>query len=92
MPAKVRSAISIVLGSVAIGLFVRGWAYYWGAGPHDGEDIPSYVVLLEGCVVLFVAVLIGWHREWPHSGVSGTVSALVFAWWWLNVLLARWAA
>jgi hypothetical protein len=99
MQARARSAVSVVLGLVAIGLLVRGWAYYWGAGPRDGEDIPSYIVLLEGCVLLFAAVLIGWRRDRPHRRVwiallwgSGVLSALVSAWWSLNVLLERWAS
>lgn len=56
MPTLKRVIVPIVLVLVSTALFARGLAYYWGAGPHDGEDLPSFVMFLAGSAVLFVAV------------------------------------
>ena len=50
--------LSVVLGVLSLALSVRGAGYYLGSGPHDGEDLPSFVMFLAGSAVLFAAVLI----------------------------------
>ena len=95
--AKLRLALSVVLDVVSIALFVRGFAYYVGSGPHDGEDLPSFVMFLAGSALLFAAVLIGWSTDRRRRGlwligVSGVLLGVTFAWWVLNVLLERWAS
>ena len=99
MLARVRTSISTVLGLVTTALFVRGCAYYWGTGPHDGEDLPSFVMFLAGSAVLCIAVLLGWSPDrrrrklWLAAlSASGILVVVTFAWWALNVMLERWAS
>ncbi len=100
-PATRRATISIVviLGLVSLALLLRAVAYYWGDGPHDGEDLPSFLTFLASAAVLLVAVLIGLvgglrrRNQCLHwLVVSGVLLALAFAWWWLNVMLEQWAS
>src|SRR3954447_979491 len=99
MPSTNRSVASIVLGVAALALFVRGFAYYTGSGPHDGEDLPSYVVFVAAAAVLFVALLIWWGAR-PRRrrlstvalSISGVLLLLTSAWWYVNVMLERWAS
>jgi hypothetical protein len=95
--AKLRLVLSIILGVASLALFVRGAGYYLGSGPHDGEDLPSFVMFLAGSALLFAAVLIGWSADRRRRGlwligVSGVLLVVTFAWWALNVLLERWAS
>jgi len=95
--AKLRLALSIVLGVVSVALFIRGFAYYVGTGPHDGEDFPSFVTLMAGAAALFAAVLISWR---PRGGsrtpwvvgvwVSGVLLLMTFGLWALNALVQVW--
>ena len=96
MPTLRRSIVPVVLVLISIAFFIRGLAYYWGTGPHDGEDLPSFVMFLVGSAVLFVAAFIGWSLDRRRRGlwligVSGVFLVAAFAWWGLNVLLERWA-
>jgi Na+/melibiose symporter-like transporter len=97
--AKLRLVLSIVLGVVSLALFVRGVGYYVGSGPHDGEDLPSFLTFLAGSAVLFVAVVLSWNARPGRRTVwvvgvclSGVLLLLMFAWWALNVMLEQWAS
>ena len=90
--------LSVVLGVVSIALFVRGFGYYVGSGPHDGEDLPSFVTFLAGSAALFAAVGISRiarpeRRTLWIVGVclSGVLLLMTSAWWTFNVMLERWA-
>ncbi len=94
-----RLVLSVVLGVASLALFVRGVGYYVGSGPHDGEDLPSFVTFLAGSAVLFAAVLISWsprpgrRRLWVVGlCLSGVLLLMAFAWWAFNVMLERWAS
>jgi hypothetical protein len=98
-PAKPRLVLPVVLGVVSLALFVRGVGYYWGSGPGDGEDLPSFVTFLAASAVLFVAVLVSWRPHLTRRGlwitglcVSGLLLLMTFGWWALNVELERWAS
>jgi hypothetical protein len=96
--AKPRLVLSVVLGVASLALFVRGAGYYLGSGPHDGEDLPSFVMFLAGSAVLFAAVLISWSARLTRRNLwliglclSGVLLLMTFAWWAFNVMLERWA-
>jgi drug/metabolite transporter (DMT)-like permease len=99
MPSTKRPIASVVLGLVALALFVRGFAYYAGSGPHDGEDLPSFATFVAATAVLFVAILI-WSSARPRRrrvsvvalSISGVLLVVASAWWFLNVMLERWAS
>ena len=70
-----------------------------GSGPHDGEDLPSFVMLLAGSAVLFAAVLILWSGRLGRRNLwlvglclSGVLLLMTFAWWAFNVMLEQWAS
>jgi hypothetical protein len=97
--AKLRLALSVILGVVSIALFVRGFAYYVGSGPHDGEDLPSFVTFMAAAAALFAALLVsrrtrrGRHAPWVVGvSLSGVLLLMTSAWWALNVMLERWAS
>ncbi len=97
--AKPRLVLPVVLGVVSLALFVRGVGYYWGSGPGDGEDLPSFVTFLAASAVLFLAVLVSWRPRLTRRGlwiiglwVSGLLLLMTFGWWALNVELERWAS
>jgi hypothetical protein len=95
--AKLRFVLSVLLGVASLGLFVRAAGFYLGSGPHDGEDLPSFVMFLAGSALLFAAALIGWSPDRRRRGlwligISGVLLIVTFAWWRLNVLLERWAS
>jgi hypothetical protein len=89
MPSTKRSVASAILGVVAIALAVRGFAYSWGSGPHDGEDLPSYVTFVAATAVLFVAILLWWSGR-PRRrrvstvalSISGVLLLLATGWWY----------
>jgi len=96
---KPRLVLPLVLGVVSLALCVRGVGYYWGPGPGDGEDLPSFVTFLAASVVLFIAVLVSWRPHLTRRGlwisglcVSGLLLLMAFGWWALNVELERWAS
>jgi drug/metabolite transporter (DMT)-like permease len=99
MPSTKRSVALIVVALVALALFLRGLAYYAGSGPHDGEDLPSLATFVAATAVLFVAVLIWWSAR-PRRrrlsvvafSISGALLVLASAWWYVNVMLERWAS
>jgi hypothetical protein len=91
--------VSLLFGVISIALFLRGWGYYWGSGPHDGEDLPSFVTFVAGSAALSAAVLIGWSENRGHRklwltalSVSGVLLLTTCAWWAVNVILERWAS
>jgi hypothetical protein len=95
--AKLGRVIAIVVGVASSAFLLRGAALYVGSGPHDGEDIPSFVMLLAASALLLVAVLIGWSADRRRRGlwligVSGVLLLVTFAWWAFNVMLERWAS
>jgi len=97
--AKLRLALSVVLGVVSIALFVRGFAYYVGSGPHDGEDLPSFVTFLAASAGLFAALVLSWSSRpgrrtlWiVGSCLSGVLLVMTATWWAFNVMLERWAS
>jgi hypothetical protein len=90
---------SVALAVASLALFGRAAGYYVGSGPHDGEDLPSFVVFLAGSAVLFTAVLIfrgarPGRRRLRLIGLclSGLLLVMTSAWWALNVMLERWAS
>ena len=96
--ARYRLVLPVVLSVVSLALFVRGVGYYWGSGPHDGEDLPSFVSFLAASAALFVAVLVSWRPRPTRRGlwitglcVSAVLLLMTFGWWALNVELERWA-
>jgi drug/metabolite transporter (DMT)-like permease len=98
MSNPTKHVASVVLGVVALALFGRGLAYYWGSGPHDGEDLPSFVTFLAGSAVLLAAVLVWWsahprRRALALVGLflSGVLVLITSWWWWFNLMLERWA-
>jgi drug/metabolite transporter (DMT)-like permease len=98
MSSTTRSVASIVLGLVALALFVRGFAYYVGSGPHDGEDLPSFATFVAATAALFVAIAIWWSAR-PRRrlsivalSISGVLLVVASAWWYVNVMLERWAS
>jgi hypothetical protein len=97
--ARLRLVLSVVLGVVSLAFFVRGFGYYVGSGPHDGEDLPSFVTFLAGSTVFFAAVVLSWNarpgrRTLWVVGVclTGVLLLMTFAWWVLNVMLEHWAS
>ena len=91
--------VSAALGLASLALFVRGLAYYWGSGPRDGEDLPSFVMFVAGSAALLAAVLAGLTARRGGRGpwviglcLSGVVLMTAVAWWALNVMLERWAS
>jgi hypothetical protein len=93
-----RRAVTIVLGAAACALSVRGWGYYWGSGPHDGEDLRAFATFLEAAALLFAAALAWWGARPRRRAVSllsiglpGLLLLSTFAWYVLNVRLERWA-
>ena len=99
MSSTMRSIASAVLGLVALALFVRGFAYYAGSGPHDGEDLPSFATFVAATAALFVAILT-WSSARPQRrrvsvvalSISGVLLVVASAWLCLNVMLERWAS
>lgn len=70
-----------------------------GSGPHDGEDLPSFVMFVAGSAILFIAILAARksrpvrRRVWLIGlCLSGVLVVVTFAWWVLNVMLERWAS
>jgi predicted permease len=98
-PATKRLVVPVLLGVVSLALFLRGSGYYLGSGPHDGEDLPSFVIFLAGSAALLAAVL-SWgsaRRRWRKLWLigiclSGVLLLITLAWWVLNVRLERWAS
>ena len=95
---KLRVALPVVLVAVSLALFVRAVGYYWGSGPHDGEDLPSFLTFVAASAVLFFAVLVSWRPHVTRRGlwiiglcVSGLLLLMTVGWWALNVELERWA-
>jgi riboflavin transporter FmnP len=96
---KPRLVLAVVLGVVSLALLVRGFGYYVGSGPHDGEDLPSFMTFLAGSAVLFAAVVLSWNArpgrrtQWIVGVcLSGVLLLMTFAWWAFNVMLERWAS
>jgi len=46
MASRRRSILPVALAVISIAFFARGLAYYRGSGPHDGEDLPSFAMVL----------------------------------------------
>ena len=96
---KRQLILPVVLSVASLALFARGTGYYLGSGPHDGEDLPSYVMLLAGSIVLVAAVLSLWSARFERRNLwivslcaSSVLLLTTLAWWWLNVMLERWAS
>ncbi len=97
--ATKRLVFPVLLGVISLALLVRGLGYYWGSGPHDGEDLPSSVMFVAGSAALVAAVL-SWgsaRRRWRSLWligicVAGVLLLMTFAWWVFNVMLERWAS
>jgi hypothetical protein len=92
-----RVVIAVVAAAISLAFFVRGWGYYWGPGPHDGEDIPSFAMFLVGTIMVFVAAL-AWRGgprrravSWIALGLSGLLLLATLGWYALNVELEQWA-
>ena len=97
--AKWRQVLSGALGVASLALFARGAAYYAGSGPHDGDDLPSFVTFLAASTVLFAAVLTSWSPRLERRGrwlvglcISGGLLVMAFVWWVFNVMLEQWAS
>jgi hypothetical protein len=97
--AKRRLVLSVVLGGASLALFVRGAGYYFGSGPHDGEDLPSFVMFLAASAVLFAAVLVSWSARLGRRNLwliglclTGALLLMTFGWWAFNVMLEQWAS
>jgi hypothetical protein len=94
---RVRLTLAGVLGAMSLALWVRGWGYYWGPGPHDGESRLPLLAFIAGSAVLIAAVLawLGVHPRrralwWWSVGGSGLLLLLMSAWWTFDVLAEYW--
>ena len=92
-----RLVVAGVLAAISLALWVRGWGYYWGPGPHDGESRPPLVAFIAGAAALLAAAL-AWlgvrprqrARWWYAVGLSALLLLLTTAWWAFDVLAERW--
>ena len=94
---RVRLVVAGVLAIISLALLVRGWGYYWGPGPHDGESRHPLVAFIAGSASLLAAA-VGWlgprpRRQavwWYAVGLSALLLLLTSAWWAFDVLVERW--
>jgi hypothetical protein len=95
--SRVRPVVATVLGLISLSLWVRGWGFYWGPGPHDGESRYPLVVFVAGSVVL-IAAAVAWLGARPRRravwwwavSLSGLLLLLTSAWVAFDVLAERW--
>lgn len=99
MLVKRQLILPVVLGITSLALFARGAGYYLGSGPHDGEDLPSYVMFLGGSILLVAAPLSSWSARVERRNLwivcvcaSSVLLVITLAWWWLDVMLEHWAS
>jgi hypothetical protein len=94
---RARLIVAGVLGMVSLALWVRGWGYYWGPGPHDGESFLPLVAFIAGTAFLLAAA-VAWLGARPRRraawwfavGLSGLLLLVTSAWWAFHVLAEWW--
>ena len=96
-PDRPRLVVAGVLVAISLVLWVRGWGYSWGSGPHDGESRLPLVAFIAGSAVLLAAAVAGLGvrprrraRWWYAVGLSALLLLLTTAWWAFDVLVERW--
>jgi hypothetical protein len=94
---RLRLVVAGVLALISVALWVRGWGYYWGPGPHDGESRHPLVTFIAGSAFLLAAA-VAWlgprpRRQaawWYAVGLSALLLLLTSAGWAIDVLVERW--